>query len=134
MGVEWNQSLAVGVKEIDSQHKELFKRVSDLLDALSAGKGKQEVGNLIKFLADYTVTHFRDEEALMAKHNYIGLDEQKKEHAQLIKDLGELKKEFEAVGPSLTLLMQVQRKAVDWLTNHIAKSDKKIGEFLNTKK
>lgn len=134
MGVEWNQSLSVGVKEVDNQHKELFKRVSDLLDALSQGKGRQEVGNLIKFLADYTVTHFRDEEALMAKHNYPGLDEQKKEHAQLIKDLGELKKEFEAVGPSLTLLMQIQRKAVDWLTNHISKSDKKIGEFLNTKK
>ncbi len=134
MGVQWSQSLAVGVTGIDTQHKELFKRVSDLLDALSEGKGKQEVGNLIKFLAGYTVTHFRDEEALMAKHNYPGLDEQKKEHAQLIKDLGDLKKEFETVGPSLTLLMQVQRKTVDWLTSHISKMDKELGKFLNESK
>lgn len=134
MAIQWTQELSVGVTEIDKQHKELFKRVNDLLDALNQGKGKGEVGNLIKFLGDYTVVHFRDEEALMAKHKFPGLQAQKTEHAQLIKDFGDMSKEFSATGPSLPLLMQVQRKLVDWLTKHISKMDKEIGKFINEKK
>lgn len=134
MAVQWNQNLAVGVMEIDGQHKELFKRINDLLDALSQGKGKQELGNTLKFLEDYTKTHFAAEEKLMTKHSYPGLAVQKAEHSKFIKDLADLHNEFNAAGASLPLLIQIQKKTVDWLTNHISRMDKELGKFLNEKK
>lgn len=38
MPIEWTQDLAVGVKIIDEQHKEIFRRVDSLLDACKAGR------------------------------------------------------------------------------------------------
>ncbi len=40
MPIEWTQDLAVGVKIIDEQHKEIFRRVDALLEACKAGKGE----------------------------------------------------------------------------------------------
>lgn len=134
MAVQWNQNLAVGVADIDGQHKELFKRINDLLDALSQGKGKQELGNTLKFLEDYTRTHFSAEEKLMTKHSYPGLAIQKAEHSRFMNDLAALHREFEATGASLPLLIQVQKRTVEWLVTHISRMDKELGKFLNEKK
>ncbi len=131
MAIQWNQNLAVGVADIDGQHKELFKRINDLLDALSQGKGKQELGNTLKFLEDYTKTHFSAEEKLMTRHSYPGLPVQKAEHSKFMNDLAALHREFEATGASLPLLIQVQKRTVEWLTNHISRLDKELGKFLN---
>ena len=38
MSIQWRKSYEIGVEEIDSQHKELFKRIRDLLDACSKTK------------------------------------------------------------------------------------------------
>lgn len=43
MAIEWTDELATGVNKIDNQHKELFKRINNLLDACNQGKGKDEV-------------------------------------------------------------------------------------------
>lgn len=134
MAVQWNQNLAVGVADIDGQHKELFKRINDLLDALSQGKGKQELGNTLKFLEEYTRTHFSAEEKLMTKHSYPGLATQKAEHSKFMNDLADLHREFEATGASLPLLIQVQKRTVEWLVTHISRMDKELGKFLNEKK
>ncbi|MHB9035807.1 MAG: hemerythrin domain-containing protein, partial [Armatimonadota bacterium] len=58
MAVQWTPDLAVGVREIDDQHRELFKRVNDLLEAMSKGKGRDEIAKVVAFLGNYVVTHF----------------------------------------------------------------------------
>ena len=42
MSIEWSNSLATGVTEIDDQHREIFNRVNRLSEACSEGKGKEE--------------------------------------------------------------------------------------------
>ena len=133
MGIQWNQCFAIGVPEVDNQHKELFCRVSSLLGALSQGKGKQEVGNTIRFLEEYIIKHFADEEELMKAHSYPGLVNHKLEHILLMEDFARIRKNLETEGACLPLLIEIQRRLVDWLTNHIARSDKKIGEYINRK-
>ncbi len=133
MAIQWTENLAVGVDMIDNQHKGIFSRVNNLMSAMAQGKGKDEVGKVIAFLADYVVKHFSAEEAIMAKNNYDGLPSQKTEHAQFIKDFSCLKKEFETTGVTTHLVIQVQQKVCNWLTNHIGNEDKKIGAFLKMK-
>jgi hemerythrin len=48
MAIEWTDDLAVGIVEIDNQHKELFHQINQLLEACNQGKGKETVGK-IKF-------------------------------------------------------------------------------------
>jgi hemerythrin len=56
--IEWRASLAIGVEEIDGQHKELLQRFNSLLAACEGGKGIKELTGLLKFLDDYIIEHF----------------------------------------------------------------------------
>lgn len=130
MAFEWNQSLSVGVEQIDAQHRELFARVNKLLEATSQGKGRNEVGSTIDFLADYVVSHFASEERLMSQHSYPEYGAHKAQHDRFMQEFHALKDKFEAEGVTTVLIVQVQRKVCDWLVNHVSKVDKALGSFL----
>lgn len=130
MALQWSDELTVGVGAIDEQHKGIFSRVNNLLSAMAQGKGRDEVGKVITFLANYVVKHFKAEEEIMAKHNYGGISSQKIEHAQFIRDFSDLKMDFEKNGVTTHLVLQVQNKLCNWLKNHIGNEDKKIGMYL----
>lgn len=131
--VQWSEELSSGFKEIDDQHKELINRVNKLLDACNLGKGRQEIGDTLNFLADYVVEHFNSEEKYMKQYNYPGLSEQIEQHKYFVSYVGELKNEFEKNGPSISLTMKLSKNLVEWLVNHIMKIDKKAGAFLKEK-
>ena len=59
----WKESYKIGIKTIDDQHQALFLMVADLLRAIEGGADAQAFAEGIKFLKDYVVVHFRDEEA-----------------------------------------------------------------------
>ncbi len=126
MSVKWSETLAIGIDIIDDQHKEMLNRLHNLLSAMSQGRGKDEINEII----NYAVTHFEAEEDLMTKHNYVSYSRQKTEHMLFIKDFSRLKREFETRGASSRLLIQTQQLLCNWLINHIAKEDKKLGAFL----
>ena len=52
MAMQWNENLAVGVDVIDNQHKGIISRINSLLNAMSQGKGRDEIGKVLTFLAD----------------------------------------------------------------------------------
>lgn len=131
MPFEWTQNLSIGVAEIDNQHKELFKRINNLLDAISQGKGKQELFAVLEFLEDYSKFHFAKEEKLMLAHHYSAYKVHKAEHERFIQELNGLKKKFETAGASLALVVEVQRKTIDWLIEHISKIDKQMANMMH---
>ncbi|MDH4121535.1 MAG: bacteriohemerythrin [Deltaproteobacteria bacterium] len=133
MAVLWRNDLSIGVELIDNQHKELFVRINNLLDACTQGKGAEEVGSVIKFLEDYVVTHFTDEVGLMTKHRYPEIEGHKALHDQFIQGFNKLKDQFEKEGATINFVIQVNQVVVDWLVNHISRVDKKLGAFLKDK-
>lgn len=133
MALQWTQNLSVGVQEIDSQHQELFRRVNRLLDAMRAGKGKDEISPLLEFLEDYVVTHFRAEEALMEKHGYHKRAAHKVYHSGFVRDFGNIKAKIEAGGVTAVATIELQRWISEWLVNHISKVDRELGDFIRDK-
>jgi len=71
--MEWTDKLATGISTIDSQHKELFKRINNLVIAIKEHRCKSEIDGTIKFLDDYAKVHFTAEEKHMQEANYEGL-------------------------------------------------------------
>jgi len=133
MALEWKPDLATGFVDIDNQHKELFKRINDLVNAMKQGKGKDEVGKVLKFLEDYTIHHFSNEENYMKKYQYPEYEGHKAQHTGLINDLQKMKEQFEKEGPSSMMAIDIQKELGDWLMIHIAKIDKELGAFLKEK-
>jgi hemerythrin len=133
MAIEWKSDLAVGVKEIDDQHKELFEKVAALFDACNAGKGKEQIDSTIKYLQEYVVLHFNSEEKLQKQYGYPEYINHKAQHDQFIKDFLELKAAIDKEGISGLLIIKLNKTLVDWLISHIRKTDKVFGVFLKEK-
>ena len=130
MAVVWTPDLSVGVDHIDNQHKIWFEKANELFEAGKAQKAKDYINQMIDFLDEYTKLHFKDEEAYMEKIGYPELDAQKKAHASFIKDLAKLKEDYNKSGGNILVIINANKIVIDWLSNHIRKMDKKIGEYV----
>ena len=133
MLVKWSPEYAVGVPEIDRQHQELFSKINDLLEACNRGEGKQVLGEVLAFLEEYVKVHFGTEEKAMIAQAYPEYAAHRGEHKEFIENFTRLKNKFEADGPGIWLVAQTNRVVVDWLINHITKTDTKLGAFLRAK-
>jgi hemerythrin len=131
--MEWTDKLATGIATIDSQHKELFKRIDNLVIAIKQQRCKSEIDGIIKFLDDYARVHFSEEEKHMSATNYGGLEEQQRSHKEYLAALAELKKQASLPrihGSSYDLSATTNQVVVDWIVAHIMKLDRKFGEYL----
>lgn len=129
--IQWEERLSVKVKEIDEQHKKLINLVNLLHNSMKAGKGNDALHKVLTDLIDYTAYHFRTEEGYFQKHNYPDLMRHKKEHENLVSKALDIKKRFDK--GELVITIELMGFLKDWLNTHILSSDKKAGEFLNTK-
>lgn len=125
----WTPNLAVGVESIDEQHKMLFAQADKLFEAGKNGRAKEQLGGLLDFLESYTKKHFADEESYMRSIRYPGYDEQKKAHENFIARLAKLQGDYKASGGDLLVILNANQMVLEWLTQHISRMDKKIGEF-----
>lgn len=130
MGIEWRESLAIGVTEIDNQHKELLSRFDQLLKACENGKGMDELKELIVFLDEYVVRHFSDEEAIQRLRSYPGYEDHRKEHLNFIERIKHLKEEMEREGVAVHHVMEANNMLLKWLIHHISTVDVALGKFL----
>jgi hemerythrin len=131
--MEWTEKLATGIRTIDSQHKELFKRINNLVTAIKEKRCKSEIDDMIKFLDDYARVHFSEEERHMRDTNYPGLDRQHEDHRQYLAALAELKHQASLPrvrGSSYDLSATTNQVVVDWIVGHIMNLDMKFGAFL----
>lgn len=125
----WKKTLETGVKWQDDQHRELFKRIEALIDAINMGLGKDEVMRLFSFLDEYFVVHFEAEERAMDRYGYPDAAAHLAEHTRFIEDIERLEKEA-AEGVSTALVVKTRSKVSDWLVEHIGRVDRKLAEFL----
>ena len=135
--MEWSDTLCIGLAAIDSQHKELFKRINNLVLAIKEHRCKHEIDGTLKFLDDYARIHFSDEERHMRETGYPGYEEQRREHQKYLQSLQELKDTAalpRVHGSSYDLSATTNQVIVDWIVDHIIKVDTKFGEFLRSTK
>ncbi len=131
--MEWTEKLATGISTIDSQHKELFKRINNLVVAIKQQRCRSEIDGMIQFLDDYARVHFSEEEKHMRETNYPGIKEQLESHKQYLAALAELKNQPalpRIQGSSYDLSATINQVVVDWIVDHIMRLDMKFGEFL----
>jgi hemerythrin len=128
--MEWTKDLAVGVEKIDEQHKELFKRIGGLVDAVKSKTCKYVIGDVIGFLHDYVIEHFSDEEKIMRKYRYPEFEEHRAQHDKFIREFDTLEDNLRNETSSYTRSVYTNQIVVDWITEHISKVDKKLGAYI----
>ncbi|BDU51151.1 bacteriohemerythrin [Haliovirga abyssi] len=130
--MEWTPAISTGVRIFDEEHKVLIRLINDLNDAMLEGKSKSVMGDILKELADYTVTHFSHEEEYFEKYDYPNREAHKKIHRQFVAKVEEAYKQFQ--NGDLTLSKDLMDFLNKWLVEHIVGTDKKgYGKFFNDK-
>ena len=128
--IEWDDSLSIGIEEIDDQHKMLIQRLNDLSAAVEMMRGEIEIMKTIQFMIDYTDFHFSSEEKHMAEQNYPGLEFQQAQHAEFKNSLNRLLDDFEDEDVTRELTNSINTFLGNWLIKHIKGVDLKFSQFL----
>ena len=128
--VAWDDSYSVRIPVIDQQHRELLANTNKL-SRLVREERQEGLTQMLDFLEEYSLTHFRMEEALMDEYGYPFSREHKQEHNRFIEYYTCLRQEIEtACHDRLYLLLKIDIFMVDWLLNHTSGIDKHLGKFL----
>lgn len=127
----WDDSYSIGHKTVDEQHKTLFKLINELHEAMMLGKSKQIMGKVLQNLLDYTVSHFSTEEKYMIKYTYQWYVPHKAEHRKFVDQVSNFQKGYNE--GKMVLSLDIMKFLKDWLVDHILKTDKKLGAFLQNK-
>jgi len=129
-GIAWSDKLITGNDIIDEQHKTIFKLTSDLVDALMKDEAKKILGDMLEFMANYTIEHFGYEEKLMIEYIYPNYENHKKLHDDFRIVVFELKNDYEIRGASDELVKVLSGTVVRWLVKHISHEDVKIAKHI----
>ena len=133
LAFNWNENLATGNTLIDTQHKQLFNAINELLNACKSNHGQASIDSTMQFLIDYTHEHFGEEEKLQQKYHYPDYQNHKKIHDSFKLSIEELAKNLKTEGPTALLLTKITSSTGDWLINHIHLQDKKVAAHIHEK-
>ncbi len=121
----WSDDYTVGNDEIDAQHKTFFG-IADRFDTVDPAD-KAAVEKLFDELDDYTETHFKDEEELLAERGFPGLEKHKAVHRVFADQVRDLRTRFRdnELEPGFAGDLVIR-----WLSIHIKVMDKTWGEWM----
>ncbi len=131
MPIVWREQMNVGIKAIDDDHRKLVELINTFEELVRRSPKldlDQEalVRTVLARLQTYAREHFAREERLQVVAGYAGLDENKREHQNLSRDLGNMIDRYHSsVGEPLTG-EEMLKFLNSWLVNHIIRIDLKM--------
>lgn len=127
---EWKEDYNIGVEVVDKAHKQLFSIVARILKNFTDGgfeKNKRTCIEAIKFLEDYTLKHFAEEEAYQLSIGYADYEKHKKIHDNMRQVVvPAMEKEVRLAGYSIESIEHVIGICAGWLAAHILIEDQAI--------
>jgi hemerythrin len=133
MALQWDDSLILGIEEIDNQHKSIFKHFSRLSEAVQSGVSKELIEEIVFFIYEYAQVHFSAEERYMVEYGYPRIDEQCREHEEFSRDAVEFKNRLQQEGSINEIAIAVSGKMVRWIIQHIRNQDRDMVEFIKSR-
>jgi len=128
--IVWNKDLETGFGVMDMQHKELVGKINKLVDVLEGVDDEFTMDELFIFLEEYVDVHFRTEEMYMEQAGYPETEQHKKDHHWFEEKVKEMHAKYLEEGRSASLVEDIEKFLIDWLSEHIMKTDKKLAAFL----
>lgn len=126
--VQWQPGFALGIEEVDHEHRELIA----LINALHSALGGERVGERVEaFLGDLyaaVAAHFALEERVMRERRYDALPPHKADHERLLDQLRDM---MDAQADGAVLDEQVFGAQLgEWFTGHFGTHDARLHRHL----
>jgi hemerythrin len=128
---KWTQGMSVHNDVIDAQHKELFDKLSELLQKIITNNTDNAAEELIHFFEKYMNGHLAYEEAYLKEMNYPYLKEHHEQHEVFTKKYEELKEKIsEDDADNEKIIFEIENFMGSWLTSHILIEDQKYARYI----
>lgn len=121
---------ALGITEIDKQHRQLLNCLEDLEASIGKGYGLAAACAAILSLQDYISRHFHYEESFLRSHAYPKLEEHIEEHRKIRAQVAIYTQQITGGGDVSSELCRLLR---DWLITHIGISDVEYAKVLQSR-
>ncbi len=131
--VNWNQSMHIGVKEIDAQHEKLTGLINTLYYAYMDGSEQDILAPIIHEINDYAHYHFNTEEKYMdmVEDDYPQCDGHVQEHMKFFSSVLDFL--FKYLENKQDIAPELLDFLTDWWTSHIMHVDRQLGKKLQEK-
>jgi hemerythrin len=130
--ITWSNDLALGIDEIDEQHKVLVEILNDVYDTVNSGvRDEKRLKKIVDGMLRYVNFHFVTEEMKMIKTNYSDYKTHKAQHDAFVEKAMEFQAAFREGSTNLPEEMMDFLK--DWLINHIQGTDRQYVPYFNRK-
>jgi hemerythrin len=126
------EELAIGLSEVDDQHRAFYLHLNELHAAMRV-HDLVEASRIVDFLVGYAKEHFAAEERLMIEAGFPGYPEHVARHREFAADLKRWRDRFATQGPSPTLVVELSAWLTGWLGHHIRKVDGVMARFLRAR-
>jgi hemerythrin len=126
MTIVWREQMSVGIKAIDSDHRKLIAIINEFEDVIRAKIDEPRLNEIAKRLYEYARFHFQREERIQAHSNYSDLEDHKRQHELLLKQLqGFIRKVFidRSVTVDASTADELSGFLKGWLVNHVIQVD-----------
>jgi len=130
MPLTWNDSLRVGIPEIDRQHQSLAHMINGLHSMLKKEQSRDAQLTIIKQLVVHAKEHFATEEDWFKRYQYPQAESHIQHHQELLKQvvnfMDDLENDKHGVEIRLCLFLS------DWLEFHLKDDDQQYCEFFKS--
>ena len=127
--IPWDDSLELGVADMDGEHREIVGRMNLVIAEMGRANDERRIVTLMEDLTLFTARHFAHEEASMRAHDYPALGAHKAEHDHLLAQLDCVSDRLGADGMAavdddlITFLHH-------WVVHHVVTMDAAFAHFL----
>lgn len=128
---KWEDVTKINIGFIDEQHKKLVDLTNKLHDSIINQEDDTIIGEVLQELLDYTIYHFKHEEAFMTEYNFMKCNLHKIIHDGFTNQVRQLNEKYKAGERNLSL--KTLNFLKDWLINHIGKCDVEYGDFIKSR-
>ena len=123
----WRPDLSVNVAFIDKQHQFLINLINRVHDAIENADAAEIVEALLD-MQQYTRVHFAEEEELMRKYDYPGLQNHIDLHRAFVEKTEQFLDELER--NPLAVTTELSSYLMNWLMTHIQTVDADYGRYI----
>jgi hemerythrin-like metal-binding protein len=127
--ISWHDSFSVNNVVIDNQHKKLIDIINNFYEIVRSSSDKNEIARIFDELKSYTNYHFKAEESMLEKVNYVHLESHQLLHQGFIDKLLELETKY--MQGKFTVNSEMMGFLRNWLIEHIMTEDKRYMKFIN---
>jgi hemerythrin-like metal-binding protein len=123
--MQWDETMSVGVAELDDQHKTLIELINVVYEAIQR-HDEPRLGCLVDQMAEYGRVHFATEEQHMRNHGFPDVEAHRFQHAKFNISVADFRKKLYGK----TNLSQVFVFLSRWLVAHIMDEDMRYTAFI----